>query len=239
MISFFDEYMDYYKPEEPHYIFNGHPVPRTTEILSAMLHEQFLMEWSNRVGLYGHKDYNDILDKASYIGSNTHKYIENYLIENALPTEGNLPFTIEPYVFNTFNSFLKWWDKLNKKHIVKIIFTERPLVCNLFGGTLDLLLNIDGENVLIDFKTSNHPSYKYFLQLSSYRFILRLEGINVDKCTVLMLNKNHISYKELKLDFTINEHLIFMNECEKTFLNLAQAYLQRLYIEYNYRQFFG
>ena len=64
--------------EGDRYFFNGIPVPRTTEILSSMLHEDYLMTWSNNIGLYQKKKYSETLKQAADIGSFTHEAIEKY-----------------------------------------------------------------------------------------------------------------------------------------------------------------
>ena len=63
LINFIDDYVDYYglTKTENKYFYKGIPVPRTTEILSSMLHEEYLMEWSNYLGRYQRKDYNEYL----------------------------------------------------------------------------------------------------------------------------------------------------------------------------------
>ena len=38
---------------------------------------------------------------------------------------------------------------------------EETITCPYFGGTYDFLVEINGRNWLIDFKTSNHIGYKY------------------------------------------------------------------------------
>lgn len=235
-----NEYIDAYESMdmERHYFYNNHPVPRTSDILSAMLHNQRLMIWSNRLGRYQHQDYNEYLQKAAFIGSTIHSCIERYIKEGLIPQNGDINFTIENYVNNAFKAFLVWWDYVNNHHTVKVIYCEKSMVCRFFGGTLDLLLEIDGKKILVDFKSSNYPSFKFFLQLASYRYMLRDEGIDIDGCIVLMLNKHKPLYNEMFLDFTLTEHLQFMNECEKTFLTLVQGYLQRIYIENKFESLF-
>ena len=51
------------------YEFDGIVVPRVTAILSDMLHEDYLMDWSNYLGLYKHQKYKDVLDAAADKGS--------------------------------------------------------------------------------------------------------------------------------------------------------------------------
>lgn len=242
LINFIDDYIDYYglTREDPTYHYNGVPIPRTTDIISSMLHEQGLMEWSNRLGKYQKKDYNEYMNTASTIGTCVHSFIEEYLQDESEHTPHELPFTISDKVFNAYHSFKKWWIELNKAHKVKIIFIEKELTCEFFGGRLDLLLEIDGLTYLVDFKSSNHASYKYFLQLSSYKYMLNMkEDIRVDGCIVLMLNKKYASYQSLTLDFRDSTHRWFIDQCESTFLLLAQSYLQRLCVEQSYYNLFG
>ena len=177
LINFIDDYIDYYglTREDPTYHYNGVPVPRTTDIISSMLHEQGLMEWSNKLGKYQKKDYNEYMNTASTVGTCVHSFIEEYLQDESEHTPQELPFTISDKVFNAYHSFKKWWVELNKAHKVKIIFIEKELTCEFFGGRLDLLLEIDGLTYLVDFKSSNHASYKYFLQLSSYKYMLNMK----------------------------------------------------------------
>jgi len=174
------------------YSYNGITVPRTTEILSAMLHEDYLMTWANSIGLYKRQKYKNVMENVSNIGSLCHKCIEDYIQHNILPDDTKLQIE----VFNAFHSFLEWW-KIILKCKFKIIFEEKELTCPYFGGTLDLLIEINGKVYLVDFKTSNHTSYKHYLQLSSYRYILITEyGIEVDGFIILKLSKTKVFFEE-------------------------------------------
>ena len=51
---------------------DGVVVPRVTHILSAMLHEDYLIPWANAMGLYKQLKYEDIINKATDTGSATH-----------------------------------------------------------------------------------------------------------------------------------------------------------------------
>ena len=61
---------------------------------------------------------------------------------------------------------------VNENMPFRVIETEKQLVCPYFGGTLDCLAEIDGRIYIIDFKTSNHITYKYFLQLAAYKYMI-------------------------------------------------------------------
>ena len=103
-----------------------------------------------------------------------------------------------------------------------------------------MLVEINGKKYLIDFKTSNHVGYKYFLQLAAYRYILRTEhNIEIDGCIVLQLDKKTSSFKEFVLDFSNIEHFAYINNCERAFLSLVYAYFNRLCVEDGFNKYFG
>lgn len=193
----------------------GQVVPRVTEILSTMIHSDALMYWANSLGFKGLR-YRDTLNTAARIGTAAHNAIESFLIDK-LETKDNIPFL----------GFMMWYNiiTLDKGLPLQVIYIEHTLSCKWFGGTLDCLVRIGNKIYLMDFKTSNHVTYKYFLQLAAYRFMLRtLEGIEVDGVIVLQLDKDSPGFNEYLLDFSIADHLNFINHCEITFLSLVYGF---------------
>lgn len=216
------------------YLYNGVYVPRVNTILSSMLHEDYLMKWSNSMGLYRHTKYEDILASAANIGTIVHEAIERYIKTGEVLKKENTP----PEAYNAFQSFLEWWGIVNT-HDCKVLLEEQPLVCQYFGGTLDLYMEIDGKKYLIDFKTSNHPSYKYFLQLSAYDYMLKLlYGYDTDGYVILRLDKKKSLFEEYMLDLEVPSHLAFVNDCKNAFLSLVYAYYNRLNVQYQYDTLF-
>ena len=63
---------------ETYYNSKGIQVPRVTEILSRMIHNDSLMYWANSLGFKGLK-YRDELNRAANIGTVAHSAIENFL----------------------------------------------------------------------------------------------------------------------------------------------------------------
>lgn len=207
----------------------GQQVPRVTSILSRMLHNDALMSWANYIGMKGIK-YREFMDQASSIGTEAHNAIERYLQEK-VKSEDNIPFL----------GFLQWYNLLtiDNGFPIEVIYIEHKIACHWFGGTLDGLLKINGKLYLIDFKTSNHVTFSYFLQLAAYRYMLRtVEGINVDGVIVLQLGKEDVGFNEYLLDFSIPDHLTFMNHFEVTFLSLVYAYYNVQYAERMYNKIF-
>ena len=224
--------------ETDRYQYQGYSVPRVTEILSSMLHEDFLMTWANNLGLWKRKKYKDELEAAATKGSYVHDAIEDY-IQNG--NDLNMDTVMAGYrteVSYAYGSFRLWWDIVSKRN-VKIIMQEHKLVCPWFGGTLDLLIEIDGKIYLLDFKTSNHPSYKYFLQLSAYRYILKyFYGIEIYGCGIIKLNKKSLDFEEFIIDKSNPEYDEFMDLCERTFLSIVYGYINRVLVENKYNYIF-
>lgn len=208
---------------------NGQTVARVTEIISSMIHSDSLMYWANSLGFKGIR-YKDELNRAAEIGTAAHAAIEKFLKEK-LSTDDNIPFL-----------GFKLWYNIVTTDIglpITVIFVEHTITCRWFGGTLDALLMIGNKIYLIDFKTSNHVTYKYFIQLSAYRYMLRtIEGIEIDGVIVLQLDKDEPGFNEYLLDFSIINHLDFMNKCENTFLSLVYAYYNVKQIEAEYKRLF-
>ena len=156
----------------------GIKVPRVTQIISKMIHNDGLMYWANILGFKGLK-YREVLNNAAALGTQAHAAIELFL-KDKLKTDSCTPFL----------SFMSWYDTLTQdlNLPINILMIEEKLSCDWFGGTLDCLMNIGGKTFLVDFKTSNHVTYTYFLQLAAYRFMLRIaRNINVDGVIVLQL----------------------------------------------------
>lgn len=223
------------------YEYNGIVVPRTTHILSSMLHEEYLMQWANTIGLYKRKKYIDEREKAAYIGTCAHELIEDYMNNNTYDINKFNIRDINEYnmVKNAIESYELWYNTIIQDNIVEILGMEQRLSCPWFGGTYDMLIKINGKVYLVDFKTSNHISYKYCLQVAAYKFMLNnYYNIRIDGAIILQLDKKSISFEEYVLDFSNNKHNEFINLCTETYLSLVYGYYNRLKVEQMYKTIF-
>lgn len=206
------------------YMYNGKNVPRVTEVLSKMISEEKLMSWANSLG-FKHQRYKDVLSKAAVFGTKIHHGIECFLKGEKVPED-------TPSI--CFKAFQEWW-KIIETTDYEIVGQEQKLVCEWYGGTYDCLMKINGKLYLIDFKTSNHVTYKYYLQLAAYSKVLReKENINIDGVLILQLNKYQPKYKEYILDLSIPEHREYFNLCERTFESILYSYYHIHYLEENF-----
>ena len=223
-----NDYNKYIRDNDTYY-FNNHPVPRVTEIIHKMIHEDSIAQWANSLG-FKHQGYSKTLNEAAMLGTSVHHSIEMFL------KTGEFDNHIEPsYMINKFNNcisaFKAWYDIINRNHKVRVLSQETPLVCEYYGGTYDLLIEIDGKKCLVDFKTTNKVSYKHFRQLSAYNRILKEKGDNVRYFVILQLSKSEPLYTEYVIDLCVPEHIEYFDRCEKTFLSLLYAYYNIQYMK--------
>lgn len=211
---------------EDRYIYNNHPVPRVTSIISKMISEEYLMGWSNYLGFKRQK-YKDVIERAANYGTKTHLALEMFLKNKEIPKDAPL---------TTLKGFKKWWGIINSNNKVNILGQECKLSCPWFGGTYDLLITINDLVYLVDFKTSNHLSYKYCLQLSAYNYMLKYNKIcKLNGIILLQLDKETPSFKEFILDLSNKKQKQFFDLCEHTFLSLVYSYYHINKVEEEYK----
>jgi len=217
-----------YIPASKYISKKGHNLPRVTSVINEMIHSDVLMYWANSLGFKGTR-YKDFMSEAAKAGTEAHHRIELFL-KDKLDSTDNIPYL----------GFKEWYyNIMNGGHIFEVLGSEVELTCEWYAGTCDAVVAIDGRNFLIDFKTSNHVTYKYFLQLAAYKNILETNGIKIDGVIVLQLYKDEVGFNEYILDFNNLNHLAFINECTNTFFSLLYGYYNIHKIESLFREIYG
>lgn len=166
---------------------DGVKVPGVTTILSCISKPQ-LVDWSAKVeregilksvGGFGaisietleklipeNYYYKTIRDDAASVGTICHFMCECYL-KNVEPDLSEFPKEQVSLAENGFIKFLEFWEKSG----FTVIHTERPIVhLHLnYGGTLDIeCQDNDGNDVLVDLKTSKAIYPEYWAQVAAY-----------------------------------------------------------------------
>lgn len=205
----------------------GQFVPRVTEILSFDgSSTEGLLRWANNLGFKGIR-YTDSRNMSATIGTNGHNAIEGFL-------KGTITDSTNMVV----RAFQQWYMMIIKSHTFEVLSMEQTLVCDWFGGTYDLLCKIDGKVFLVDFKTSNYITYKYFMQLAAYRYMLELNGIRIDGCIILQLSKESPEFNEYYLDFSNKTDLMYITDCTYAFFALVNAYYATMKVSIYYKKIF-
>lgn len=210
-------------------------IPRVTSILSEMLYEEKLMYWSNSLG-FKRMSYKQAVTQAAHIGSIVHETAEDILKNKNLEEYSGLYYNNRE-INNSLYSFFSWYKEVKDK--IEVLSMEVSVFDNAFRGTYDLLARINGKIYLVDFKTSNHIGYRYFLQLAAYRYLIKTNfNIDIDGCLILQLSKKKIEFNEYVLDFSNPEHLKFIEECQEAFFSIVYAYHYRKFIESRFKKIF-
>ena len=176
-------------------------VPSVTQVLKH-INEDYIAQWANSLGFKG-LGYRRELNKYAVEGTKVHSEIEDFLTDGLCMTDP---------VDKTmgFMSFIQWFNDTGyiNDTLIEPIILEKSLIGKYFCGTIDAVMKIGNEIHIVDYKTSSTIGYKYFIQLSAYRYLLSKIGINVDKLTVLQLNKYDVKYKQYTIDIKSNIGLV-------------------------------
>lgn len=147
---------------------DGDKLPSVTSILDQTKSEesrQALKEWRNRVG---HKQAQMITTEAAGRGTRMHKYLEDFVKNDKLSEAGTNPYSqqsrkmAEVIIDQGLVNVTEFWG------------LEVPTYFpGLYAGTTDCVGLWQGRPAIIDFKQTNRPKKKewiqdYFCQLVAY-----------------------------------------------------------------------
>ena len=211
---------------EDRYQYNGKNVPRVTEILSLM-NDDYIADWANNLG-FRHKKYREELEFYANIGTIVHDLCDKIMLDPNYEIDYNLySRDISNQIYNCISCFKNWWKNLNMNNNVEVIAIERPTICEFYGGTIDVILKINGKIYVGDFKTSNHIGYKYWCQLAAYTNMLINEGFEIAGVFILQLSKKNTIYNEYIVDLSISENVDFMSMAYNTFCGAVYTFCSR------------
>ena len=143
---------------------NGQRLPSVTTIISRFKNSDGLLYWANECGLNG-QTLNEARRPAATAGTMAHALVEAHLHGRPEPQLEGDPEIIEK-ARAAFATYLEW----KKTTRMEFLHTEVGLVSEThkFGGCLDAIGTMNGNRVLVDFKTSNSLYADYLYQLAAY-----------------------------------------------------------------------
>lgn len=198
---------------------DGFAVPSVTTILDATKPEeakQALQNWRNRVG---QKQAQAITTEAAGRGTRMHKWLENYVKLGETGEPGSNPYSQQSH--NMAKSIIeKGLYKCNEfwGTEVSLYFPE------MYAGTTDLVGIHENQEAIMDFKQTNKPKKKewiqdYFIQTAAYATAHNeVWGTSIRKGVILMCSKDN-EYQEFIIEGTEFDH--YVNEW---FKRLEQYY---------------
>lgn len=193
----------------PYQLQDGTIVPGVTTVLKVLDKGEAMQYWAWDLGRQG-LDYREVRDAAGGVGTLAHHLIACHLKgETPLPG-GYSPDEMEK-AKRCFTKYLAW----EKENPLTPVMIEERLVSELFkyGGTPDLLAELGGEFVLIDFKTGGGIYDSYFYQLAAYRKLLEEQGWPVASARILRISPDDSEYEvaialDLDQDWQVFTHCL-------------------------------
>lgn len=187
---------------------NGKKVPGTTTILSV-LNKPALMHWAWDLGMNG-IDYRTYRDTTARIGTLAHHLVQCDMTGETPDMSEYSPLEID----QAENSLLSYYEWRKGKNIIAIE-NELPLVSEKFeyGGTIDILAEIDGELWLIDVKTGKAIYTEMLHQLAAYRQLLNENGYDVQKAKILRIGRDETEGFEERTITDFSKHWELFYHC--------------------------
>lgn len=158
--------------------------PGVTTILDVYYKGYGFYDWLKQVGY----NADEILKKAADEGSMVHNMIDAFLKGETVKWANSSGG--EGYPLNIWQMFCKFIEFMKAANPT-VLAGEFSFCCEelRFGGTIDLICEIDGERWLIDHKTSNYIHKTHELQISAYATAWNVLNPDhrIDRCGVLWL----------------------------------------------------
>ena len=181
-----------------HYILNKEKLPSVTTVLSATQSaekRESLAKWRERVG---EAEATRIVDSAGARGTAMHKILEKYVLGEGYLDETTVGKQAHNMALQVIQNGLS--------NITEYYGTECTLYYpGLYAGQTDLVAIHKGEDAIIDFKQTNKPKRRewiedYCLQLAAYamahNFIYKTK---ITKGVVMMCSKDNY-YQEFVIE---------------------------------------
>ncbi len=171
-------------PRKGYYLPDGTKVPSVTTMTGRFKDGGALQYWSWETGYEqcrrgdGFK-YMDLPVKAAEIGTMAHKMIEHHISELPPPVFEDVTPEMIAKAKQAFDNYLNWEKQTGLEILCK--YQELQLVSleYQYGGTPDAIGTIDGQLVLIDWKTSAGIYPDYLIQLAAYKHLIDF-GVRLD-----------------------------------------------------------
>lgn len=151
--------------------------------VTSFFNRHIFINWRRRVG---NKAADEKTNRATSRGTDTHTLVEHYISNQPLPEVQELSHKL-------FEILKPALHKFGKIYGIEIAMYSEYLG---IAGTCDTIAEYDGELAIIDYKTSEKPKPRewienYFVQAVAYSFMLKeLTGLEVKKLVIIMACEN-------------------------------------------------
>ena len=171
-------------------------VPSVTTILDKTKDKSHLIAWKKRVG---EAKAQEIVTEAASVGTRMHKYLEDYVETGKWTEPGSNPYAQQAHRMATEIKEQAMAD------VDEIWGSEVNLYMpSIYAGTTDLVGVYKGQPCIMDFKQTNKPKKKewvedYYLQMTAYALAHNeLYDTDIREGHVFMCSRN-LEYQQFDL----------------------------------------
>jgi|TARA_R110001592_G_scaffold68001_1_gene208371 genome maintenance exonuclease 1 len=167
---------------------DNNPVPSVTTILSATGDKTALINWRKRVG---DAEATRISTEAAGLGTKVHNALEKYILLEEYEIKGNNHISVMAKSMVT-EMISKGLAKVDAIYGVEVGLIAK----GLYAGTSDAIGMYEGEEAIIDFKTSKKIKKRewiedYFMQGCAYALAHNeMFGTKIKKVVILMVDRD-------------------------------------------------
>jgi hypothetical protein len=175
-------------PEGRRYVCGDQKLPSVTTILGETKEDkESLLKWVERVG---QAEADRIRDDAAQVGTYMHLVIEEMLADRPLPVPTDWQM-IQGYSmgYKLIHTYFKYLNEVWGSEVM-LYYPDK------YAGTTDLVGVYRDKPCIVDFKQSNKPKRRqwiedYFCQLAAYALAHNeLHGTDIDHAIILMAVRN-------------------------------------------------
>ena len=182
--------------ESGHRIYDivGSRLPSVTTILGRTKNQQFLKDWKARVG---EAEAERIKNLSSRRGTAMHKFLETHITGVGYDDLTEIGQAAKPMAQKIIEIGLT----PIKEYYGSEVMLHYP---GLYAGSTDLVCNHNGLDTIIDFKQSNRPKKKewiedYFIQVAAYAMAHDEVYKSTIRQAVIMICTPDLYYQEFKI----------------------------------------
>jgi len=173
---------------------DGESLPSVTSVLNKTKDKSFLKKWREKVG---EKKAEEIIRDSSRIGTALHLYIERFVngqkYKDLTKTGKKAEEMAKKIIEKAFPDITDVWGSE-----VHLYYPAK------YAGTTDMICLYKGKPTIVDFKQSNRPKKRewvqdYLMQLSAYAMAHnKLFGTDIDQGVILMCSRD-LTFQKFEL----------------------------------------
>jgi len=169
----------------------GYRLPSVTTVLGKTKDQKFLQDW---IAKKGAKEAERIKNVSSARGTAMHKFLEHYILGDGYDDLTGLGQEAKSMAEKVIEMGLAPVEEYHGSEVTMYY----P---GLYAGSTDLVCNHNGEDAIVDFKQSNRPKKKewiedYYLQIAAYAMAHDyVHGSSINK-GVIMVCTPDLYYQE-------------------------------------------